>query len=174
MVLLLCWEPCLSVNALKDMNWDFSQWCPLIDDRCFLPWLVRIPSEQEQLRARQSSVQQIDKTVALKYEDAYQYQNVFATLVKLEADYDKMMKESQSKDNVTLRWDIGLNKKRIECFVFQKVAIIFLRLLVISKGSNPSCVTWTASDVEFEEKWERSIGGCGLLLDDPQILSEMK
>ncbi|KAJ4936190.1 hypothetical protein NE237_014298 [Protea cynaroides] len=49
-----------------------------------------------------------------------QYQNVFATLVKLEADYDKMMKESQSKDNVTLRWDIGLNKKRIECFVFQK------------------------------------------------------
>ncbi|KAE9445467.1 hypothetical protein C3L33_22635, partial [Rhododendron williamsianum] len=58
--------------------------------------------------------------VALKYEDAYQYQNVFAPLIKLEADYDKMMKESQSKDNLTIRWDIGLNKKRIAYFVFPK------------------------------------------------------
>eukprot|EP01018_Ginkgo_biloba_P005409 Gb_22830 [translate_table: standard] len=145
-VVLLCREPCLSVNALKDMNWDLSQWCPLIDDRCFLQWLVKVPSEQEQLRARQISAQQINKVeelwktnpeasledlekpgvddepqpVALKYEDAYQYQNVFAPLVKLEADYDKMMKESQSKDNVTVRWDIGLNKKRIAYFVFPK------------------------------------------------------
>ncbi|XP_062188720.1 regulator of nonsense transcripts 1 homolog isoform X2 [Phragmites australis] len=145
-VVLLCREPCLSVNALKDMNWDLSQWCPLIDDRCFLPWLVKVPSEQEQLRARQISAQQINKveelwktnpdasledlekpgvddepqSVVLKYEDAYQYQNVFAPLIKLEADYDKMMKESQSKDNVTVRWDIGLNKKRIAYFVFPK------------------------------------------------------
>ncbi|XP_038687689.1 regulator of nonsense transcripts 1 homolog [Tripterygium wilfordii] len=145
-VVLLCREPCLSVNALKDMNWDLSQWCPLIDDRCFLQWLVKIPSEQEQLRARQISAQQINKVeelwktnpdatledlekpgvddepqpVVLKYEDAYQYQNVFAPLIKLEADYDKMMKESQSKDNVTVRWDIGLNKKRIAYFVFPK------------------------------------------------------
>uniref|UniRef100_A0A2P2LM33 Uncharacterized protein n=1 Tax=Rhizophora mucronata TaxID=61149 RepID=A0A2P2LM33_RHIMU len=145
-VVLLCREPCLSVNALKDMNWDLSQWCPLIDDRCFLQWLVKVPSEQEQLRARQISAQQINKVeelwktnpdatledlekpglddepqpVALKYEDAYQYQNVFAPLIKLEADYDKMMKESQSKDNVTVRWDVGLNKKRIAYFVFPK------------------------------------------------------
>ncbi|XP_048131750.1 regulator of nonsense transcripts 1 homolog [Rhodamnia argentea] len=145
-VVLLCREPCLSVNALKDMNWDLSQWCPLIDDRCFLQWLVKVPSEQEQLRARQISAQQINKIeelwktnpdasledlekpgvddepqpVALKYEDAYQYQNVFAPLIKLEADYDKMMKESQSKDNVTIRWDIGLNKKRISYFIFPK------------------------------------------------------
>ncbi|CAA0838073.1 Regulator of nonsense transcripts 1 homolog [Striga hermonthica] len=145
-VVLLCREPCLSVNALKDMNWDLSQWCPLIDDRCFLQWLLKVPSEQEQLRARQITAQQINKieelwktnpdatledlekpgvddepqSVALKYEDAYQYQNVFAPLIKLEADYDKMMKESQSKDSITIRWDIGLNKKRIAYFVFPK------------------------------------------------------
>ncbi|KAL6548016.1 Regulator of nonsense transcripts 1-like protein [Orobanche hederae] len=148
-VVLLCREPCLSVNALKDMNWDLSQWCPLIDDRCFLQWLLKVPSEQEQLRARQITAQQINKIeelwktnpdatledlekpgvddepqpVALKYEDAYQYQNVFAPLIKLEADYDKfigMMKESQSKDNITIRWDVGLNKKRIAYFVFPK------------------------------------------------------
>ncbi|XP_060207506.1 regulator of nonsense transcripts 1 homolog [Lycium barbarum] len=145
-VVLLCREPCLNVNALKDMNWDLSQWCPLIDDRCFLQWLVKAPSEQEQLRARQISAQQINKIeelwktnpdanledlekpgvddepqpVGLKYEDAYQYQNIFAPLIKLEADYDKMMKESQSKDNLTVRWDVGLNKKRVAYFVFPK------------------------------------------------------
>ncbi|EPS70804.1 hypothetical protein M569_03951, partial [Genlisea aurea] len=145
-VVLLCREPCLSVSALKDMNWDLSKWCPLVEDRCFLQWLLKVPSEQEQLRARQISAQQINKIeelwktnpdatfedlekpgvddepqpVALKYEDAYQYQNVFAPLIKLEADYDKMMKESQSKDNITIRWDVGLNKKRIAYFVFPK------------------------------------------------------
>ncbi|WMV43439.1 hypothetical protein MTR67_036824, partial [Solanum verrucosum] len=145
-VVLLCREPCLNVNALKDMNWDLSQWCPLIDDRCFLQWLIKVPSEQEQLRARQISAQQINKIeelwktnpdanledlekpgvddepqpVGLKYEDAYQYQNIFAPLIKLEADYDKMMKESQSKDNLTVRWDIGLNKKQVAYFVFPK------------------------------------------------------
>ncbi|KAK9067995.1 hypothetical protein SSX86_012106 [Deinandra increscens subsp. villosa] len=145
-VVLLCREPCLNLNSLKDMNWDLSQWCPLIDDRCFLQWLVKVPSETEQLRARQISAQQINKVeelwktnpdasledlekpgvddepqpVVVKYEDAYQYQNVFAPLIKLEADYDKMMKESQSKDNLTIRWDIGLNKKRVAYFVFPK------------------------------------------------------
>ncbi|KAE9459346.1 hypothetical protein C3L33_08748, partial [Rhododendron williamsianum] len=88
-----------------------------------------VPSEQEQLRARQISAQQINKVeelwktnpdatledlekpgvddepqpVVLKYDDAYQ-----------------MMKESQSKDNLTIRWDIGLNKKRVAYFVFPK------------------------------------------------------
>ncbi|KAJ0750053.1 hypothetical protein HanLR1_Chr00c1942g0828171 [Helianthus annuus] len=51
------------------------------------------------------------------------YQNVFAPLIKLEADYDKMMKESQSKDNLTIRWDIGLNKKCDAYFVFPKIKL---------------------------------------------------
>eukprot|EP00798_Chlamydomonas_sp_ICE-L_P030122 gene30122-35102_t len=50
--------------------------------------------------------------VALRYEDVHQYQSVFKPLVKLEADYDKAMKEGQSRDNITVRWDWGLNKKR--------------------------------------------------------------
>ena len=41
-VVLLCREPCLSANGLKDMNWDLGQWQPLIDDRCFLSWLVKV------------------------------------------------------------------------------------------------------------------------------------
>ena len=33
--------------------------------------------------------------VALRYADAYQYQNVFGPLIAIEADYDKSQKESQ-------------------------------------------------------------------------------
>ena len=58
--------------------------------------------------------------VLLRYEDAYQYQNIFGPLVKLEADYDKKLKESQTQDNIVVRWDVGLNKKRIAYFHFAK------------------------------------------------------
>ena len=34
-------------------------------------------------------------TVLCRYEDAYQYQNILGPLVKLEADYDKKIKEAQ-------------------------------------------------------------------------------
>lgn len=63
---------------IKDMNWDQDQWKPLIADRCFLTWLVKIPSEQEQLRARQISAQQINKLEELWKE------NVDATFQDLE------------------------------------------------------------------------------------------
>lgn len=56
----------------------------------------------------------------LRYEDAYQYQNVFGPLVKFEADNDKKTKESQTQDNITVHWDIGLNKKRTATFIFPK------------------------------------------------------
>ena len=39
--------------------------------------------------------------VLLRYEDAYQYQNIFGPLVKLEADYDKKLKESQVRCNLS-------------------------------------------------------------------------
>lgn len=62
----------------QDMNWEQEQWKPLISDRCFLTWLVKIPSEQEQLRARQISAQQINKLEELWKE------NVDATFQDLE------------------------------------------------------------------------------------------
>jgi regulator of nonsense transcripts 1 len=40
---------------------DPAEWKPLIEDRCFLSWLVKVPSEQEQFRARQITAQQINK-----------------------------------------------------------------------------------------------------------------
>lgn len=145
-VVLLCRQPCAAQNSLKDMNWDQEQWKPLIADRSFLSWLVKVPSEQEQQRGRQVSSAQIAKLeevwkdnaeatfqdlekpgvdedphqVLLRYEDGYQYQNIFGPLVKLEADYDKRLKESQTQENVTVRWDVGLNKKTIAYFSLAK------------------------------------------------------
>eukprot|EP00020_Sapocribrum_chincoteaguense_P005442 CAMPEP_0170755404 /NCGR_PEP_ID=MMETSP0437-20130122/13502_1 /TAXON_ID=0 /ORGANISM="Sexangularia sp." /LENGTH=1019 /DNA_ID=CAMNT_0011094575 /DNA_START=78 /DNA_END=3137 /DNA_ORIENTATION=- len=139
-VVLLCREPCASASGLKDMNWDPTAWLPLVENRALVDWLVRVPEAREVRRARQvstmqankleeawkrdpnASVADIDKPgvvadmphpVLLRYEDAYQYQNLFAPLVKMEADNDKQMKEAQTHRDVTVRWDVGLNRKRI-------------------------------------------------------------
>lgn len=55
-----------------------------------------------------------------RYDDAYQYQNILGPLVKLEADYDKRLKESQTQDNITVTWGVALNQKKIAYFKFPK------------------------------------------------------
>ena len=71
------------------------------------------------LRPRAGNLNDSEPTaVQMRYEDAYQYQNIMGPLVKLEADYDKQMKEVQTQEGVTVRWDMGLNKKRIAYFTF--------------------------------------------------------
>jgi regulator of nonsense transcripts 1 len=64
------------------------------------------------------------------YEDAYQYQNIFGPLVKIEADYDKRLKESQSQSDITVRWDLGLNQKRVAWFCLPKLESGEVRLAV--------------------------------------------
>ncbi|OLL24793.1 Regulator of nonsense transcripts 1 [Neolecta irregularis DAH-3] len=155
-VVLLCRQPCASMPSQKDMTWDTAQWSPLIDDRAFLPWLVAVPSEAEQLRARQITAPQITKLedlwkdnldvtlgdlekpgvddepqpVLLRYEDAYQYQNVFAPLVKIEADYDKKVKEAQGQDGIVVRWDMGLNQHHTAWFYLPKLEIGDVKLAI--------------------------------------------
>lgn len=38
----------------------------------------------------------------------------------MEAEEDRRTKEAQSKTGITIRWDIGLNKKRLAYFLFPK------------------------------------------------------
>ncbi|EKM55248.1 uncharacterized protein PHACADRAFT_28301 [Phanerochaete carnosa HHB-10118-sp] len=153
-VVLLCRQPCAAVS--KDISWNASLWAPLIDDRSFLSWLVKPPSETEQLRSRQISFQQINRLedlwrentsatledldkpgvddepqpILLRYEDAYQYQNIFGPLVKIEADYDKRLKESQTQTDISVRWDLGLNQKRVAWFCLPKLESGEVRLAV--------------------------------------------
>ena len=145
-IVLLCREPCLHSASVKDMNWDISQWMPLLEDKAFLDWVVRRPSAEEQEECRPLQANQIARLeeswkttpqadmeafevvgveeeiepVHLQFEDAYAYQNVFAPLVKLEAEYDKLMKEQQSCDNIVIRWELGMNQKRVAYFIFPK------------------------------------------------------
>ncbi|EDQ92857.1 uncharacterized protein MONBRDRAFT_650, partial [Monosiga brevicollis MX1] len=152
-VVLLCRQPCASSSAAKDSNWDVAQWQPIISDRCFLPWLVKVPSHNDQMRARQITAEQIQKLedlwrdnpdatlddlekpgvdeevqeVLLQYEDAYHYQNIFGPLVKLEAEYDRRMKESQTCDGIAVRWDMGLNKKHTAFFTLPSLRVSHFR-----------------------------------------------
>ena len=155
-VILLCRQPCAALTSSRDINWDTAQWSSIIDDRQFLTWITKVPSEAEQLRARQISMAQIAKLEELwrenpnagledaeaqaseeemqpiltRYEDAYQYQNIFGPLVKIEADYDRRMKESQTENDITIRWDMGLNQKRLAWFTMPKLESGEVRLAV--------------------------------------------
>lgn len=108
-VVLLCRQPCATQS--KDSNWDPSEWQPLIQDKQFLSWLVKPPSEEETSRARQVTLAQITKLeqlwqrareatlddlerpgtvdtepehVRLIYDDGMQYRNIFTPLVEYE------------------------------------------------------------------------------------------
>ncbi|KAK4472513.1 hypothetical protein MN116_002682 [Schistosoma mekongi] len=139
-VVLLCRNVC--ANANKDMYWDPAQWQPIIQGRQFLTWLVKVPIDEQQAKARQISAQQINRLeemwkenpqaavedlekpgadnevnpVLLRYEHSQQYRDIFTPLVELEADYDKKIKESLKLENVSVRWETALNKRRVAYF----------------------------------------------------------
>eukprot|EP01132_Coremiostelium_polycephalum_P003626 gene3626-4516_t len=147
-VILLCRDPC-AISPSKDLHWDLSKWVPLIDgsDRSFLSWLVKVPSEVDQERSKQITIHQIyqleecwksnpnfttifeqhglsldvpPRPTLLKYEDAFQYQEIISPLIKMEADYEKTMRESLSQDGVGVRWEQSLNKKWTAYFSFSR------------------------------------------------------
>ena len=148
-VVLICREPCLvsnQVSALRDGNWDLSLWQPLIEERSFVPWLVKPPDLDAEARyapLTNMEINQLEKlwrkdpkatmaeslssvpelepdSVPLRFQDAYEYQRVFAPLITLEAAYDKRLKESQSSQNVNIRWEQSVTKRRVGYFMFTR------------------------------------------------------
>jgi regulator of nonsense transcripts 1 len=115
-------------------------------DCVIVPAPLKVPSDKLQIRARDISQDQINKLeelwktepdarfvdldrpdaideselspTLLHYEDGYHYQNVLAPLVKMEADYDKQMKESLSEESISVRWEKSLTGKNIATFTF--------------------------------------------------------
>ena len=148
-VVLLCRQPCAASSSNKDMSWDVSRWQPLIEERAFLPWLVALPPDTEQLRARHLSPSMMTKMediwkedttatiaqvqvianeeeepepVLLRYNNADHYENTFLPLVKMESDYDKKLKEAQSEDDLKVVWETGrLNNKPVVSFQLRKI-----------------------------------------------------
>ena len=129
---------------LRELNLDLDQWQPLVAEKRFLTWLVNVPDVANARRAERVTASRVNKLeelwktnpearvadvaadadaaddaprpVALRYADAYQYQNVFGPLTQLEAEYDKAQREAQSRDGLRVRWDVGLNKRRVAYF----------------------------------------------------------
>jgi regulator of nonsense transcripts 1 len=135
-VVLLCRQQCISTGSNKDINWDTSQWFPLIEDKMFLPWLVPTPTK-EQIGDKMTTASQINrveenwkrdvgskleqhheeeeelKVAPIIYENIKEYQNMMNRLVDLESEYDKKLKESQIRENVDIRWDSGSGSRKI-------------------------------------------------------------
>ncbi|KAL7578799.1 hypothetical protein ACA910_016021 [Epithemia clementina (nom. ined.)] len=158
-VVLLCRVCVETVPALKDMDWELSQWHPLIQDRQFLPWLLTVPAATLQARARQVGSAQMTRLEELwkrkptaqfadlfkkqtdgteggegddeleleltptqqRYEDGFHYQNILAPLVKMEADYDRQMKESLTEESISVEWDVSLSGKWVAKFSFHRM-----------------------------------------------------
>ncbi|CAI7420258.1 CPS_collapsed_G0043390.mRNA.1.CDS.1 [Saccharomyces cerevisiae] len=138
-VVLLCRIPCAQT---KNANWDTDQWQPLIEDRQLLSWVAEQPTEEEKLKARLITPSQISKLEAkwrsnkdatindidapeeqeaippllLRYQDAYEYQRSYGPLIKLEADYDKQLKESQALEHISVSWSLALNNRHLASF----------------------------------------------------------
>mmetsp|Transcript_32338 Transcript_32338/g.50133 ORF Transcript_32338/g.50133 Transcript_32338/m.50133 type:complete len:1034 (+) Transcript_32338:241-3342(+) len=157
-VVLLCRVCVETVPALKDMDWELAQWHPLIQDRKFLPWLIKLPSDKLMLRGRDISQGQMTKLeelwksepdakfadldrpdvlededmapCLLQYEDGFHYQNILAPLVKIEADYDRQIKESLTEESIQVRWDKSLSGKNVATFSFHRMAVEQSRIMV--------------------------------------------
>jgi len=139
-IVILCRLPC---SQSKDSRWDTNEWTALIENRQLLPWVASIPNEEESLNARVITNSQISKLEAkwrlnkdatiqdverpeeeadeivpilMRYTDAYEYQRSFGPLVKLEADYDKQLKESQALEHISVKWSLALNNKHLASF----------------------------------------------------------
>ncbi|SCU92248.1 LAFA_0F09054g1_1 [Lachancea sp. 'fantastica'] len=138
-VVILCRLPCAQN---KNVSWDTDQWQSLIENRQFLSWVAEEPTDEELLPARMISPSQISKLeakwrsnkdatindvdipddreevphVLMRYADAYQYQRSFAPLAKLEADYDKHLKESQALEHISVSWTLALNNRHLASF----------------------------------------------------------
>ena len=119
-VALVCRMPCLTSNN-TELNWDPNDFTSIIQEKELADWLVKPSSESKQRRARQITYEQIStleemrknnpdvkfenlnqngkkkklREVLLKYEDGYEYLDVFLPLIKEEAEHDKKIKESQ-------------------------------------------------------------------------------
>ena len=178
-VVLLCRVCVETVPALKSMDWDLGAWMPLIADKKLLPWLVREPTDEKVLKnavaPHAAKIHQIEElwksrpdatfddldheklpeddvaAVSLRYHDGYHYQNVLAPLVKLEADFDKRARESQSRDNISVRWDRGLSRKHVAVFSLHSAKSSIVLPAAVSGGSGTAAAASARAAYESAE-----------------------
>lgn len=138
-VMILCRNPCNYAANTKEVAWDASQWSPLIENRSFLSWFARIPSSETQRRAKPITSAQISKLedlwrdneratledvenptkeqelpkMLVRYDTAEQYFNILRSLISVEEQYDKKLKESLIQHDVAVRWEPGKGRSMV-------------------------------------------------------------
>lgn len=196
-VVLLCRVCVETVPALKDMDWELAQWHPLLQDRQFLPWLIQVPSDKLLLKARDISPAQMLKLedlwqkeptaryadlerpdiqeemelppTLLHYEDGYHYQNILAPLVKMEADYDKQIKEALTEDRISVTWTKSLSGKPVASFRLHGARAEQSRIMV---GDELRLKLGQGAQYLYGKTWE-GVGYVKGLLDG-EIVLELK
>lgn len=130
-VMLLCRSPCNFAANTKGIDWDATQWSPLIENRSFLSWLVKVPSSEQQKRARHITPKQISTLedlwreneratiedvenpqlehelpkTQLQYESPTQYKDIFRKLISVEEVYNKRMIENLTQHDISVQWE---------------------------------------------------------------------
>lgn len=186
-VVILCRSPCAQQ---KDDNWDTMQWQSLIEDRQLLSWLAQPPKEEDLINAINVNYDQITKLeikwrlnkdatledlvddneeeeinvdpILMRYTDAYQYQRSFAPLVKIEADYDKALKESKGLNYISVEWSQSLNNRTLASFYFSTVDSFDLKVAVGDE------MALRYDGPELDEPWE----GRGYIIHLPDARQE--
>ena len=113
---------------------ELEEWKPLVDGRKFDSTLINISKEakpktkkemiQIELLFKEEEDDELGgveddvilNEVLLRYDNAVHYHDIFLPLITKEANCDKKLKESQSQDNIEVRWGVGVNKKIIAYF----------------------------------------------------------
>ena len=145
-VVLLSRDIPASHATIKGLNLDMSQWEPLIQDRAFVDWLVTHPEGRELRGSKKLRIEEAKRLedmwkqgkneaklddlatlisdeesvlpVALHYTDAGQYEELFGALIHMEAEYERALKESQVRHNVSVFWGLAANKRHMARFCF--------------------------------------------------------
>jgi len=109
--------------------------------------------------------EKVQQPVLLRYRDPKQYKEIFEPLIKLEADYDRQFKESQTQNNIRVRWDWSLAKRRQAYFMFP------------NEGDNVRLVAGDELKLKFDEngvtKW-KSRGHIVKITASEEICLELK
>lgn len=140
---IICRDQCLDKSRLKEIGWNADTWTHIIKDRHFVDFLLNcspacshyvISVTNEDIR----SIEAIWKTkpnaqlsdikteenededdiaeVPSSFSSATAYNEVFLPLIDLERASDKTECESRRIENVTLRWENGINNSKIAVF----------------------------------------------------------
>lgn len=148
-VVVLCRWPCAQTSTAE---WDTLKWSALVDGRALVPWLVtpgvmphKVPPGQIQrleqrwrtdTEAKIEDVIEPDSSdpdpdpVLLVYDDAFQYEKCFAPLIKMEADYDRQLKESLTLQLITVRWSKSIDNRHLALFYLSEIKMNLLRVAV--------------------------------------------